>query len=53
MQAIIDDYSTIIAELKAGMEIAQQANDEPTHDLLLAIHTGLEQHVWMLRAFLK
>lgn len=52
VQAIVADFATMIKELKAGMETAQEANDETTSDMLLAIHTGLEKHVWMLTAFL-
>jgi len=48
---LIKDYTLIIAELKEGMEVAQQAGDETTADMLLAIHTTLEKHVWMLTAF--
>ncbi len=35
------------------MEVAGEAGDETSADMLLAIHTTLEQHVWMLSAFLK
>lgn len=52
VQSIIDDFRQIISELKEGMEIAEKANDETTGDMLLAIHTGLEKHVWMLNSFL-
>jgi hypothetical protein len=34
-----------------GMEVAGEAGDETSADMLLAIHTTLEQHVWMLSAF--
>ncbi|WP_338556532.1 Dps family protein [Paenibacillus sp. KS-LC4] len=51
VESLISDFSTIIGELKAGMSIAQEANDETTADMLLAIHTSLEKHVWMLKAF--
>ncbi|MNC34669.1 General stress protein 20U [compost metagenome] len=50
--ATIADFETIIAELKVGMKVAEEANDETTGDLLLAIHTSLEKHVWMLSSFL-
>ena len=50
---LIKDYTLIIGELKEGMEVAQQAGDETTADMLLAIHTSLEKHVWMLSAFLN
>lgn len=52
VQSIIDDYRTIIQELREGMEVAEQADDETTGDMLLAIHTALEKHVWMLNSFL-
>lgn len=48
---LIADFTTIIGELKAAMAIATDADDETTADMLLAIHTSLEKHVWMLRAF--
>lgn len=51
VQTLIEDYSTIIAELKVGMDLAQESNDETTADALLAIHSELEKHVWMLTAF--
>ncbi len=50
--SIVEDYSTIIEELKRGMEIAGEVSDETTSDLLLSIHSGLEKHVWMLNSFL-
>jgi starvation-inducible DNA-binding protein len=52
VQSIIDDFNTVAEELKEGMEISDQQNDETTGDMLLAIHSTLEKHVWMLRSFL-
>ncbi|WP_139488809.1 Dps family protein [Brevibacillus dissolubilis] len=52
VQSTINDFATVIKELKEGMEIAEQANDETTGDMLLAIHSSLEKHVWMLNSFL-
>ncbi|GGG23264.1 Dps family protein [Paenibacillus abyssi] len=51
VEALITDYSVLIAQLKDGIAKAQELNDETTADLLLVIHTGLEKHVWMLKAF--
>lgn len=48
---LINDFTTVIGELKEGMEAAQSDGDETTADMLLAIHTSLEKHVWMLSAF--
>jgi starvation-inducible DNA-binding protein len=53
VSALVNDYTTLISELKDGMRIAEQANDQTTADMLLAIHTQLEKHVWMLSAFSK
>jgi starvation-inducible DNA-binding protein len=52
VQSISSDYSMLVGELKEGMSIADQENDEITGDMLLAIHSSLEKHVWMLKAFL-
>lgn len=51
VETIIADFSIIIAESKEGMALAQEANDETTGDMLLAIYSELEKHVWMLKAF--
>jgi starvation-inducible DNA-binding protein len=49
---IASDFSTLIEELKEGMEVADTAGDETTGDMLLAIHQSVEKHNWMLHAFL-
>jgi starvation-inducible DNA-binding protein len=51
VRAIEQDFRILIAELRSTMELSQQANDETTSDMLLAIHTSLEKHVWMLSSF--
>ncbi|MCM3629526.1 DNA starvation/stationary phase protection protein [Paenibacillus glycanilyticus] len=51
VETLISDFSIVIGEVKEGMEVAQSAGDETTADMLLAIHTTLEKHVWMLTAF--
>ncbi|MEF7637554.1 MULTISPECIES: Dps family protein [Bacillus cereus group] len=53
VEVIMKDYKMMLVELKKGMEIAQEAGDEMTSDLLLGIYTELEKHCWMLRAFLN
>jgi len=52
VQTTINDFLIIIGELKEGMNLAEEVNDETTGDMLLAIHSALEKHVWMLNAFL-
>jgi len=46
------NFTSLIADLKEGMAVAQSVGDETTADMLLAIHSSLEKHVWMLQSFL-
>lgn len=52
VQSTINDFNQMIIELKEGMQMADSAHDETTADMLLAIHSSLEKHVWMLNSFL-
>ncbi|MBO8172357.1 MAG: DNA starvation/stationary phase protection protein [Bacillaceae bacterium] len=52
VQAIADDFEVLIGELKEGMNVASENHDDVTEDMLLAIHSSLEKHLWMLRSFL-
>lgn len=52
VQSLSKDFTMIMGELKEGMTVAEKADDEMTADMLLAIHTSLEKHDWMLKAFL-
>ncbi len=53
VQTVVNDFSLMIDELKTGMEIAEQNNDEVTHDMFLGRMGELEKHNWMLKSFLK
>lgn len=50
--SISNDFSILIGELKEGMKVAEEADDEATGDMLLGIHQSLEKHNWMLKSFL-
>lgn len=52
VQIITDDFATLTNELKEGMSLADEVDDETTGDMLLAIHQSLEKHIWMLKSFL-
>lgn len=52
VKVIVDDFQVLIDELKVGMDLAAEAGDETTGDMLLAVHQSLEKHNWMLRAYL-
>ncbi|MFJ7936340.1 Dps family protein [Sporosarcina sp. NPDC096371] len=49
---IASDYGEIMQSLKKGMELAAQAGDDMTEDVLNATYQTIEKHQWMLRAFL-
>ncbi|RFB17889.1 DNA starvation/stationary phase protection protein [Bacillus sp. HNG] len=49
---ISNDFSILTGELKEGMKVAADVDDETTGDMLLAIHQALEKHIWMLQSFL-
>ncbi|WML40895.1 DNA starvation/stationary phase protection protein [Neobacillus sp. OS1-2] len=53
VQAVIHDFTLIIDELKAGMEVAEQVNDEVTSDMFLGLIGKLTKHNWMLKSFLN
>lgn len=52
VEALNQDFETLMNDLKTGMDLAQKDDDEMTSDMLLSIHQSLEKHAWMLRSFL-
>ncbi|WP_152391651.1 Dps family protein [Paenibacillus guangzhouensis] len=50
--SVKSDFETVITELAHGMDVAQEAGDEASSDMLLGIKGTLEKQVWMLRAYL-
>jgi starvation-inducible DNA-binding protein len=53
VQAIVNDYSQIISELKSGKIAAEQVNDEVTSDMFTELIEKLSKHNWMLTSFLQ
>ncbi|MFH7819512.1 Dps family protein [Neobacillus thermocopriae] len=53
VQAVVNDFSQIVAELQVGMEVAKQNNDEVTSDMFLELIAKLNKHNWMLKSFLN
>ncbi|MFJ8262559.1 Dps family protein [Rummeliibacillus sp. NPDC094406] len=52
VKTIIQDFETVMRNLKIGMTEATNEQDDMTVDLLNSIYQSLEKHVWMLKAFL-
>jgi len=53
VKAIASDFTTMTGELKQGMDAAEAAGDDTTSDMLLAIRTSLDKHIWMLASFVE
>lgn len=52
VQTIIEDFATVAEELQEGIEMAEEAGDAPTADMLTGFKADFEKHMWMLRSFL-
>lgn len=52
VQAVVDDFTTIMDKLNTTMEKASEAGDDRTEDLMNGTYQSLEKHTWMLKAFL-
>lgn len=46
------DFEKVIAKSNETIELAEADRDESTADMFIGIKTSLEQHVWMLKAYL-
>jgi starvation-inducible DNA-binding protein len=52
VQTIVDDFEKMVDELQEGIELAEEAKDEGTGDMLIAVKQSLKKHIWMLKAYL-
>ena len=52
-KVLLKDFQTLINNLRAGIEVAQEVGDEVTVDMMIGSLSNLEKSVWMLDAFLK
>ena len=52
VEKVVADFKAVVASAKNGIEVADDAGDDTTVDLLTGIHVALEKHVWLFSAFL-
>ncbi|MED3570676.1 Dps family protein [Cytobacillus praedii] len=52
VKSICADFVKMADELQEGIQLAEEANDEGTGDMLIAIKQSLKKHIWMLKAYL-
>lgn len=49
---LVDDFKTIREITSEGIRLAGDENDTVTEDMLIGYKEGIDQHIWMLEAFL-
>ena len=52
VQEAVRDYRRLGEELEKGIRLTEEAEDDPSNDMLIAIKNESEKQVWMLQAFL-
>lgn len=52
VKSVTEDFEKLVAELQTGIDLAEQADDEGTADMLISIKQSLKKHIWMFKAYL-
>lgn len=52
VEALIADFRTMASDLKQGIVLAGEENDDVTADMFTGLVGSLDKHTWMLQAFL-
>ncbi|UTR13352.1 DNA starvation/stationary phase protection protein [Salipaludibacillus sp. LMS25] len=50
--ALVTDFETISDESAQLIDVAEDNKDDVTADMFIAIKSSIEQHIWMLNAYL-
>lgn len=53
VQHIVQDFQTMINELREARKLADSLGDDGTSDIMLSMSNSLEKHIWMLQAHLN
>lgn len=53
IREIINDYELMNQELIAGINLANETNDDVTADILITIKSSFDKHIWMLKALIS
>ncbi|MBD7969078.1 Dps family protein [Paenibacillus gallinarum] len=52
VQALVEDFTTMVEVLEEGKEAAEEIGDDSTADIMIGNQETLQKHIWMLNAFL-
>jgi starvation-inducible DNA-binding protein len=53
VKQVLNDFEQVIAELKEGIKVAVEDEDDATADMFISTTADLQKHAWMLRAYVK
>ncbi|WP_112180599.1 MULTISPECIES: Dps family protein [Paraliobacillus] len=53
VKSVISDYQIIQSDLAKGIELAGEAGDDITEDMLIGYKTSVDQTLWMLSAYVS
>jgi len=52
VRTLSGDFTKLLDELQATINLAEQADDEGTADMLLGVMKSVRKHLWMFKAYL-
>ncbi|MDF2713135.1 MAG: Ferritin Dps family protein [Paenibacillus sp.] len=52
VKTIVKDFQTMIGEMRKAIDLAEEAGDHTSADMMTGVQNSLEKHVWMLEATL-
>ncbi|WP_416148507.1 Dps family protein [Salipaludibacillus sp. HK11] len=52
VNALAEDFTTLSKESYELIQVAEENGDDATGDMFIALKSSIEQHTWMLNAFL-
>lgn len=52
VQSISKDFTNISEQLAKAVEVAGDAEDDVSQDMLIALQTSVDKHNWMFQSFL-
>lgn len=52
VKTLVRDFNILVNDLEKGIDLAGEASDDITEDMLIGYKTSIEKHLWMLTYYL-
>lgn len=52
VESVVSDFKLLADNLKKGIDLAGEAEDDVTEDMLIGYKADVDKYIWMLQAFL-